>query len=983
MNPKTKLLTLIITWGFFYFFLGGFKVQAYNPPIGIPDPGGTWEGGLHPIDTPLPSQPTGWPSQEVEHYYYIDNSDANCTNSNNQYGYPEKPRCSFTNGTYPAGTYVEFHGNPTNTMQTTFECTETQPCWIVGRPNDRPVFKQGGRIILTDSKYVFIDGLNFTDKTSNAIAIDNNTNGIGNHISVRNNLFYNFGLIDHAGAVVAVVAGHGGALEDIVVYNNEFWGIGDPDPIYNPNNLNDTDFHATEFGLRGGDEHTTQAHRLFWLENNVHDCGGSGIQVNGTHPVMAERDHLSHCYIGKNTGYHNRQRLIGVKVSTDVVVSQNDYLPWRDCGSAGCVSESLGWANSPDYVWFLFNNMHDGSQGIRASQILYNSADSFHDTTHVYILGNVIHNLDIDFDPLSGNYSPADDWRDGQAIFEKNSAATVYSENNTMYNVYTGIEAHKPKLHTHARGNIIWKKDNNAPYLGLEGAKQCAEKDTQYIDQPGEQLWDTDYNVFYSLSGDNQWRYLIATGTGNNDYTSYHDIQTLSDYRSYTGDDDINSVVADPKLFNPSKRDYHLTGNSPMVAGDAHDKSVYDLFQSRYGIDIKKDFDGNSRPTGNWSVGAYQYDANAVCDATHKYLCNSGNCAGAGGFWDGSYCADEHVVCSPKYLYACDQQACSDLGFFWTSRGKCSPIPERQCSENYPTYCGSSTECSNVSGIWENGHCKAGGNCEAGNIAACTDQVACESVGGIWDVNYCVQVIFENLTCDAAHTSLCTTESSCQVIGGSWDSFSCLANTTGPIRLAGSPTGQQLSGTTQVTMSLTTDESATCRYSTTAGTAYASMTDTFSTTGSTNHSQLITGLTDGQSYTYYVRCSGTEVNDTDYTISWSVSSPDTCDASHLNLCNNSTSCQGAGGNWCSGVCQANSCSTGIRADVDQNSTINSTDAMLTLRNSLGLDMSGTNWVTGTHTGDVNCDDSSNSTDAMLILRKSLGLDMSGTGWCGN
>jgi len=75
--------------------------------------------------------------------------------------------------------------------------------------------------------------------------------------------------------------------------------------------------------------------------------------------------------------------------------------------------------------------------------------------------------------------------------------------------------------------------------------------------------------------------------------------------------------------------------------------------------------------------------------------------------------------------------------------------------------------------------------------------------------------------------------------------------------------------------------------------------------------------------------------------------------------------------------------TEIRADVDQNSTINSTDAMLTLRNSLGLDMSSTNWVTGTHTGDVNCDDDSNSTDAMLILRKSLGLDMSGTGWCGN
>jgi hypothetical protein len=71
----------------------------------------------------------------------------------------------------------------------------------------------------------------------------------------------------------------------------------------------------------------------------------------------------------------------------------------------------------------------------------------------------------------------------------------------------------------------------------------------------------------------------------------------------------------------------------------------------------------------------------------------------------------------------------------------------------------------------------------------------------------------------------------------------------------------------------------------------------------------------------------------------------------------------------------------VRADVDNNSTINTTDAMLTLRNSLGLNMSNTNWFSSTTTGDVNCDGNSNSTDAMLILRYSLGLDMSGTGWC--
>jgi len=71
----------------------------------------------------------------------------------------------------------------------------------------------------------------------------------------------------------------------------------------------------------------------------------------------------------------------------------------------------------------------------------------------------------------------------------------------------------------------------------------------------------------------------------------------------------------------------------------------------------------------------------------------------------------------------------------------------------------------------------------------------------------------------------------------------------------------------------------------------------------------------------------------------------------------------------------------IRADVNQDSQINATDAMLTLRKSLDISMNGTNWETSDTTGDVNCDNKTNTTDAMLILRYSLGLSMSGTGWC--
>lgn len=101
---------------------------------------------------------------------------------------------------------------------------------------------------------------------------------------------------------------------------------------------------------------------------------------------------------------------------------------------------------------------------------------------------------------------------------------------------------------------------------------------------------------------------------------------------------------------------------------------------------------------------------------------------------------------------------------------------------------------------------------------------------------------------------------------------STLIETTPPSRSAGLPTGSLASSTTSTTLSLSTDEAATCRYSQSAGVAYASMSTTFGTTGGTTHSTTISGLSSGTTYTYYVRCSdvATNVNTDDYTISFAV-----------------------------------------------------------------------------------------------------------------
>jgi len=132
-----------------------------------------------------------------------------------------------------------------------------------------------------------------------------------------------------------------------------------------------------------------------------------------------------------------------------------------------------------------------------------------------------------------------------------------------------------------------------------------------------------------------------------------------------------------------------------------------------------------------------------------------------------------------------------------------------------------------------------------------------------------------------------------------------ITDTTPPTRSSGSPTGTLTSGTTQTTISLTTNEAATCKYGTTANTAYSSIANTFTTTGGTSHSRLITGLSNGNNFNYYVRCndSSNNFNTNDFTISFGVSMPAVCGD---NICNGAETCS-----TCSADCGV--CSSGLVA----------------------------------------------------------------------
>ena len=124
-------------------------------------------------------------------------------------------------------------------------------------------------------------------------------------------------------------------------------------------------------------------------------------------------------------------------------------------------------------------------------------------------------------------------------------------------------------------------------------------------------------------------------------------------------------------------------------------------------------------------------------------------------------------------------------------------------------------------------------------------------------------------------------------------SIAIILDITPPTQDNGLPTGALSAGTVETTLSLATNENAVCRYATSTDMEYGIMTNIFDITGSTTHSILITGLSDGNSYFYYVKCQDEldNANTDDYEISFSISNcgNGTCDENET--CSNcSTDC---------------------------------------------------------------------------------------------
>jgi hypothetical protein len=95
---------------------------------------------------------------------------------------------------------------------------------------------------------------------------------------------------------------------------------------------------------------------------------------------------------------------------------------------------------------------------------------------------------------------------------------------------------------------------------------------------------------------------------------------------------------------------------------------------------------------------------------------------------------------------------------------------------------------------------------------------------------------------------------------------------TAPVVSYPRPAAQLPSNTRQTTVSVTTNEPSSCRFSYRSGTTFPFMTGNFQTTDGLTHTTLNRELNNGDTYTYFVRCADKAGNENldDYRLTFSV-----------------------------------------------------------------------------------------------------------------
>jgi len=543
------------------------SVHAYNPPIGIPAPS-------FGIDEQAPASPGQWPGAQATNYYYIDNTHVQATDTNNPNGYPDKPRMSFPAGPFAAGTYIEINGGPyTTSISTSFNCSANAPCWLRGgNANSQTVFSGSG-IFVQDSTYLIIENFDMNGGTGDSGMAVSGVNS--HHISFRNSSIQNKPYPGNNTSALSIIPKNGGSVTDIVVYNMYFASLG------NWLATTDQDFHGVVPSLWGRDS-TATVNNVWFLDSTCVNISGNCIQVNAGNWFDSYK-YLHHIYIGRNKGSYSRQAAFWSKQASDVIMSENEAFGGRQHGSQP--GDGMGYQYRPNNLWMIYNHIYDNNFGIRQSDSAWSSPNNTS-----YIIGNVIH----DIHPLAGAaYNPTDQWRVGTAITFWKGQMNRFVVDNTIYDVHNGITSIETGP-IQMSGNLISDIDPLGTYLDVSNAAQAG-------------VASFDYSLFYDPEGD----FSIAWNSRRHNNLSSFMTASGQCANCITGNPafvkpTIGEQTQNPHDFRPGNNSAATGTNNDLNNSNNNTPNVYAIFQTLYGLDIRRDRTGITRPMVGRSIGAYE-----------------------------------------------------------------------------------------------------------------------------------------------------------------------------------------------------------------------------------------------------------------------------------------------------------------------------------------------------------------------------------------
>ncbi len=371
----------------------------------------------------------------------------------------------------------------------------------------------------------------------------------GSYIAVKNGYFRG----DTNKGVGSVSISNG---DNILFYNNTVRIAGDWQAT------EDQDTHA--MGI------STNISYLWVLDNSFSRSSGDGIQINAANTTNQPNTH--HIYIGRNVAFENKQNGFWTKQATDVIFSENiayDHIPSGSSPGVG-----LGQQYGPENVWYLFNEIYDNYGGITIASRSGGIGEN------LYIIGNRIYNNN-----RNPNFDPENSW--ANAGITITGGVNVSILNNVLAGNSGGINTPNGSGEFLIYNNII-----DSPTV------QGANSIFFYEDSLANSSY-IDNNIFNRSA-------VIRWGRSLQD--------NLSSFQA-AFNQCMNCTEADPKYVDPANNNFSLQASSPAIdSGTANlRRDAYQIFKDRYGIDIRQDVTGLSRPQGNgWDIGAFEYNANLL-----------------------------------------------------------------------------------------------------------------------------------------------------------------------------------------------------------------------------------------------------------------------------------------------------------------------------------------------------------------------------------